>query len=185
MRHAGKSRAGNVQPASAGPESTRTGSRPASERKSFLNNHLSIINSSGFTLIELLVVIAIIALLMAILIPVASAARERGQRVVCLSNLRQLTLPWIQYADDHDGKLVYGSAFSWVSGHGGYLQGWLGRAEGPVDAQVEPGLRYRWPLDEGRRRPARGLARLDAPVQGLLGAPRMGGVMKHGWWKKD
>ena len=68
----------------------------------------------GFTLIELLVVIAIIALLMAILIPVASGARERGQRVVCLSNLRQLTMAWIAYADDHDGKIVDGTAFSWL-----------------------------------------------------------------------
>ena len=46
----------------------------------------------GFTLIELLIVIAVIAILLAILMPVARTARERGQRVVCLNNLRQLTL---------------------------------------------------------------------------------------------
>ena len=83
---------------------------------------------SGFTLIELLVVIAIIALLMAILMPVASAVREQGQRAVCLSNLRQLTLAWVQYADEHDGKLVYGVAFAQASSHAGTLRGWLGRA---------------------------------------------------------
>jgi prepilin-type N-terminal cleavage/methylation domain-containing protein len=62
----------------------------------------------GFTLIELLVVIAIIAVLMAILIPAMGAARERAQRTVCLNNLRQFSLAWIEYADDHDGKLLYG-----------------------------------------------------------------------------
>jgi len=46
----------------------------------------------GFTLIKLLVVISIIALLMAILIPMLRSARELGQRAVCLSNLKQLTL---------------------------------------------------------------------------------------------
>jgi prepilin-type N-terminal cleavage/methylation domain-containing protein len=83
----------------------------------------------AFTLIELLVVIAIIALLMAILMPVASAARERGQRVVCLSNLRQLTLAWVQYADDHDGKIVDGTAFSWLEAGPNYrIESWLGTA---------------------------------------------------------
>jgi prepilin-type N-terminal cleavage/methylation domain-containing protein len=67
--------------------------------------------TGGFTLIELLVVIAVIAVLLAIFLPVARAARERGQRAVCLSNLRQLTMAWIAYADDHDGKLVDGTAF--------------------------------------------------------------------------
>ena len=80
----------------------------------------------AFTLIELLVVIAIIALLMAILMPVASAARERGQRVVCLSNLRQLTLAWVQYADDHDGKLVIGTPYCRLeAGPNWRLEGWL------------------------------------------------------------
>jgi prepilin-type N-terminal cleavage/methylation domain-containing protein/prepilin-type processing-associated H-X9-DG protein len=63
----------------------------------------------GFTLIELLVVIAIIAILMAILIPTLHRAREQGQRAACLSNLKQLTLAWIMYADENDNKIVAGS----------------------------------------------------------------------------
>ncbi|UCE50815.1 MAG: prepilin-type N-terminal cleavage/methylation domain-containing protein, partial [Phycisphaerales bacterium] len=41
--------------------------------------------SRGFTLIELLVVIAVILLLIALLIPALRAAKEQGQRAVCLS----------------------------------------------------------------------------------------------------
>ncbi|MGR3294740.1 MAG: prepilin-type N-terminal cleavage/methylation domain-containing protein [Candidatus Bathyanammoxibius sp.] len=84
----------------------------------------------GFTLIELLVVISIIVLLMAVLIPVLRSAREQGQRVVCLSNLRQLTLAWVLYAEDHDGKLVLGWTFGRMgsSSQNVYLKGWLGRA---------------------------------------------------------
>ncbi len=66
--------------------------------------------SKGFTLIELLVVIAIIAVLMAILIPTLNRAREQGKRAACLSNLKQLQLAWVMYADDFDGKIVNGVA---------------------------------------------------------------------------
>lgn len=62
----------------------------------------------AFTLVELLVVIAIIAVLMALLMPALERAREQGKRIVCLHNLRQLTLAWNLYADDNDGKLVCG-----------------------------------------------------------------------------
>ncbi len=62
----------------------------------------------AFTLIELLVVIAIIAVLMAILMPTLQRAREQGKRAVCLSNVKQLTLAWILYADDNDDKIVNG-----------------------------------------------------------------------------
>jgi len=59
----------------------------------------------AFTLIELLVVIAVIAVLMAILMPALHRAREQGKRAACLSNLKQLTLAWVMYADDNDGKI--------------------------------------------------------------------------------
>lgn len=65
--------------------------------------------SKGFTLIELLVVIAIIAVLMAILMPSLSAARDQAKRVHCVSNLKTLSLAWFMYKDDNDDKLVGGN----------------------------------------------------------------------------
>ena len=63
----------------------------------------------GFTLIELLVVIAIIAILLAILMPALHRVREQGRRIVCEHNLKGLTLSWVMYADENDGKIVNGA----------------------------------------------------------------------------
>ncbi len=63
----------------------------------------------GFTLIELLVVIAIIAILAAILFPVFARAREKARQTTCLSNVKQLTLGLLMYAQDYDERLVIAS----------------------------------------------------------------------------
>jgi len=87
----------------------------------------SVRQYQAFTLIELLVVIAVIALLIAILIPVLGSARELAQRAVCMSNLRQLTLAWVAYADDNDSKLVW-AGDSYIDEGGRRVESWLGDA---------------------------------------------------------
>jgi prepilin-type N-terminal cleavage/methylation domain-containing protein len=59
----------------------------------------------AFTLVELLVVIGIIALLIAILLPVVRKARESANVTACASNLRQVGIAILSYANDNKGRL--------------------------------------------------------------------------------
>jgi prepilin-type N-terminal cleavage/methylation domain-containing protein len=62
-------------------------------------------HSRGFSLIELIVVLAITALLMALLMPGLSMAREGARRLMCSSNERQIGVGFALFAKDENEKL--------------------------------------------------------------------------------
>jgi prepilin-type N-terminal cleavage/methylation domain-containing protein len=68
----------------------------------------------GFTLIELLVVIAVIALLLAVLAPALTKAREIALRVICRNNLRQQAIGIILYSNDNDSYVPYNDMDGWM-----------------------------------------------------------------------
>jgi prepilin-type N-terminal cleavage/methylation domain-containing protein/prepilin-type processing-associated H-X9-DG protein len=76
---------------------------------------------SGFTLIELLVVIGIIAVLIGILLPVLSKAREASRRTKCSANLRSLGQAMHMYANDHKDRLPNGNGPNVEFGKGDVL----------------------------------------------------------------
>jgi prepilin-type N-terminal cleavage/methylation domain-containing protein len=80
---------------------------------------------TGFTLVEMLVVIAVLSLLMAIILPVLSQARQRARITICAGNLRHVGMAIHLYAQDYDdtipfgpeGRPVTGSNFYTVTGN--------------------------------------------------------------------
>jgi len=73
----------------------------------------------AFTLIELLVAISIIALLVGLLLPALSSARESSKRVKCLSNLRQTFIAWEMYLQEGEGYFPYTPTFKYTWLYGG------------------------------------------------------------------
>lgn len=68
----------------------------------------------GFTLVELLVVISIIAVLLSVLMPALSKARNNAKRVMCSSNLHQWGVVIGLYASDNNGRLM-GTVQMWTT----------------------------------------------------------------------
>lgn len=70
-------------------------------QSTFRDHSLMRCSRRGFTLVELLVVIGIVSLLITILMPALSRARQAAVRVTCASNQRQVLLAAFQYANDN------------------------------------------------------------------------------------
>lgn len=77
---------------------------------------------AAFTLVELLVVIAIIGVLASLLLPALSRAKSRAQSSVCLGHLRQLSLAFHMYLDDHQSTFPTAAAHS---GLGAQPEDWV------------------------------------------------------------
>lgn len=87
----------------------------------------------GFTLIELLVTVAIISILMALLFPALSSAKEKGRDISCKGNLRQMATSIMMYTADYNGwmPITWGAynpalpiyAETWISRMHLYLNG--------------------------------------------------------------
>ena len=67
--------------------------------------HFRRFDVRAFTLVELLVVVGIIAVLLAILLPAVSRAREQGRQIVCANNERQIATVIFMHVNDNQGKL--------------------------------------------------------------------------------
>ncbi len=81
---------------------SRMESRAIPERAS---RHQPGIARGAFTLVDVLVSLVIIAILMGMLLPALSHASESARRVVCQSNVRQIGLAIVMYADDNKGAM--------------------------------------------------------------------------------
>jgi len=65
------------------------------------------IRRRGFTLIELLVVVAIIGILLAIVIPALTKAKEVARELICKTNIRQYGIVGTLYLEDNNTKFPW------------------------------------------------------------------------------
>src|SRR6187455_439461 len=93
--------------------------RSASNRPAFTFVELpavSKVNRAAFTLVELLVVIGIIAVLISLLLPSLNKAREAAKRTACLSNLHQIHMMLVMYANANKDQVPIGYSGAGTAG---------------------------------------------------------------------
>lgn len=122
---------------------------------------------TAFTLLELLVVIAIIAILAALLLPALSRAREKGRRIVCMSNQRQILLGFRVVSDECNQEFERPEFYSWYTNETGRPgRPWVCPSTSQITNGLTPGLGNAetawfydwWPPNSGLRRPDRRFA---------------------------
>jgi prepilin-type N-terminal cleavage/methylation domain-containing protein len=137
----------------------------------------------GFTLVELLIALGIIIALLGLFIPMLARAREESRRTQCLSNLRQLTAAWLNYAGDNQRILCSSEPQigdpQFQMNPPNYYWGWIGKLSSP-DPQLESGRlwpylkdvnTYRCPDDNSDVKLNRSSYQMNGILAGTIGAP--------------
>lgn len=108
----------------------------------------------GFTLVELLVVMGIIGLLVSLLMPALSKARQSAQKVVCQTNLRRLALAGLMYVEEQGAypphrlkKAHPGDVNNYVNGYGREQPRWQWFFDQGVGPVIDPGPWVAGPAD--------------------------------------
>jgi type II secretory pathway pseudopilin PulG len=108
------------------------------------------VREDRFTLVEMLTVTMVIAVLLAILLPVMSSARERGQRAQCTNNLREIGIATRHYLDDNK---------MWVPGPNklvlDYMEPYVGHDQRIFDDPAHPLGPESWVKDPAKPKKAR------------------------------
>ena len=107
----------------------------------------------GFSLTEMLCVMGIMALLLALIVPALSRAREMANRAKCLANLKQLVSAWQMYAEENNDWIVKAHPddknwpLPWVLGSGAYPTGPSGptiTVDGNSEEAIKLGALYKY-----------------------------------------
>lgn len=133
----------------------------------------SLANSKGATLVEMLVTFVVVAFLMALMLPAFSRLRQKAGAQQCLSNLRQIGLGMMTYAQDNR---VYPYYISNVTL-------WSDGSDAPASFFAGPYLKAtacRTPVSSPARSAGKG-GLFDCPVIGSAEKERRGG----GTWPTD
>jgi len=101
----------------------------------------------AFTLVELLVVIGIIALLISILLPALSKARDSANRTACLSNCKQIATAFVMYTNDNRGWYPYNTSYTRGSPNSGTYPATYGNGSTAV---YQPVVKVAYPLESDR-----------------------------------
>ncbi len=88
---------------------------------------------SGFSLLELLVTIGILGILVGLLMPAVSKAKNKGHSIACISNLRQLQMGFLSYCDDHANFMPNNHAYNYMRQWRSATNSWTGPSNAAAD----------------------------------------------------